>query len=150
MRSFRRHLTKQRRKRGCVAGSEPVLAAHLAPLGIPFDAEVVAAVRNAGEALQAVRANAAWLLHQEGRPADEVVAYVERWSLLPRARAEKAVEFLTDPTWRAYISCYVEGLPLCRRFVDGDPAQFERLLTEQLVPQDLSSHSEPARKTRRG
>ena len=121
---------------------EPVLAAHLAPLGIPFDAEVVAAVRNAGEALQAVRANAAWLLHQEGRPADEVVAYVERWSLLPRARAEKAVEFLTDPTWRAYISCYVEGLPLCRRFVDGDPARFERLLTEQLVPQDLASSSD--------
>ena len=40
------------------------------------------------------------------------VAYLERWALLPRTRAEKAVEFLTDPTWRAYISCYVEGLPL--------------------------------------
>ena len=46
---------------------------------------------------------------------DDAVAYLERWGLLPRARAEKAVEFLTDPTWRAYISCYVEGLPLCRR-----------------------------------
>ena len=30
--------------------------------------------------------------------ADDVVAYVERWGLLPRARAAKAVEFLTDPT----------------------------------------------------
>jgi hypothetical protein len=120
-------------------GPEPegVLAGHLRPLGIPYDAEVVAAVRTAGETLAAVRGNAAWMLHQESRPAGEVVAYLERWSLLPEARAEKAVEFLTDPTWRAYISCYVEGLPLCRRFVSGDPARFERLLTEQLVPGDL-------------
>ena len=66
-----------------------------------------------------------------------MVGYLERWSLLPRARAEKAVEFLTDPTWRAYISCYIEGLRLCRGFVAGDPQRFERLLTEQLVPSDL-------------
>ena len=116
---------------------EPILQDHLRPLGIPYDAEVVAAVRTAGETLGAVRGNAAWMLHQESRPADDVVSYLERWSLLPRARAEKAVEFLTDPTWRAYISCYVEGLPLCRRFVDGDAARFERLLTEQLIPGDL-------------
>ena len=65
------------------------------------------------------------------------IAYLERWALLPRNRAEKTVEFLTDPTWRAYISCYVEGLPLCRRFVAGDPARFQRLLSEQLLPSDL-------------
>jgi hypothetical protein len=94
-------------------------------------------VRTAGETLAAVRGNAAWMLHQESKPPEAVVGYLERWSLLPRARAEKAVEFLTDPTWRAYISCYVEGLPLCRRFVAGNPARFERLLTEQLVPGDL-------------
>lgn len=116
---------------------EPVLAGHFGPLGLRYDAEVAARVRTAGEALNAVRANAAWLLHQEGRPVDEVVAYVERWGLTGPVRARKAVEFLTDPTWRAYISCYVEGLPLCRRFVAGDPARFTRLVTEQLIPADL-------------
>ena len=94
-------------------------------------------MRNVGEVLGAVRGNAAWLLHQDGASVDDVVTYLERWSLLPRARAEKAVEFLTDPTWRAYISCYIEGLPLCRNFVGGDPRRFERLLTEQLVPSEL-------------
>ena len=44
-----------------------------------------------------------------------------------------------DPTWRSYISCYVEGLPLCRRFVDGDSLRFERLISEQLVPEDLAA-----------
>jgi hypothetical protein len=116
---------------------EEVVAGHLRPLGIPYDPEVVATVATAGEALGAVRANVAWRLHEEGRPAEECVDYAVRWSLTTRARAEKSVQFLTDPTWRAYISCYVEGLPLCRRFVAGDPARFERLLTEQLVPADL-------------
>jgi hypothetical protein len=116
---------------------EPVVAEHLRPLGIAYDPEVVATVARAAEALGAVRGNVAWLLHEEGRPVDECVDYAVRWSLTTRPRAEKSLQFLTDPTWRAYISCYVEGLPLCRRFVAGDPARFERLLTEQLVPADL-------------
>jgi hypothetical protein len=118
---------------------EPVLEQHLGPLGVRYDAEVIAGVSEAAETLSAVRANAAWLLHQEGRPPDDVVAYIERWGLLSRPRAEKAVEFLTDETWRAYISCYVEGVALCRRFVAGEPARFERLLSEQLVPADLAA-----------
>ena len=118
---------------------EPVVAEHLVPLGVPYDAEVVAAVAAAGEALAAVRGNVALALHRDGATPEEAVAVFERWALLPRARAEKAVQFLTDPTWRAYIFCYVEGLPLCRRFVAGDPARFERLLTDQLTPADLAA-----------
>jgi hypothetical protein len=124
-----------------VAGErpEPMAAGHLRPLGIPYDAEVAAKVAVAGEALNEVRGNLALLLHDEGVDADDVVAYAERWGLLPRARAEKAVQFQTDPTWRAYIFCYLEGLRLCRAFTDGDPANFERLLTEQLLPSDLAA-----------
>jgi hypothetical protein len=118
---------------------EPVIAAHLRPLGLPYDAEVVGLVAEAGETLGRVRGNAALLLHEDGVDRDTAVAYLERWALLPRPRAEKAVDFLTDPTWRAYMTCYVEGLPLCRRFVGRDPARFERLITEQLVPADLEA-----------
>ena len=118
---------------------EPVLAEHLRPLGIRYDTEVVAAVSAAGEALAAVRGNVALLLHEDGGSTDDAIAYLERWSLLPRNRAEKAVQFLTDPTWRAYIFCYVAGLPLCRAFVDGDPQRYARLLNEQLIPADLDA-----------
>jgi hypothetical protein len=116
---------------------ESAVAAHLHPLGIRYDADVVAAVSEAGEALGSVRGNAAWRLYVDGAPPDVVVDEVARWALLPRVRAAKAVEFLLHPTWRAYISCYIEGLPLCRRFVGGDPARFGRLISEQLVPADL-------------
>ena len=118
---------------------EPVVADHLRPLGIRYDAEVVAAVSQASEALGAVRANAAWRLHAEGADPETVIDEVARWALLPRARAAKAVEFLLHPTWRAYITCYVDGLRLCRRFVAGDPTRFGDLLSEQLVPADLAA-----------
>jgi hypothetical protein len=36
-----------------------------------------------------------------------------------------------------YIHTYREGPRLCRRFVDGDPERFRRLLASQLLPEDL-------------
>jgi hypothetical protein len=116
---------------------ETVIAGHLRPLGIAYDADQIALIGDAVETLSAVRGNAALLLHDRGMPADDVIDYLSRWALLSRPRAEKALQFLADPTWRAYVFCYIEGLDLCRRFVRGDPARFERLISEQLLPADL-------------
>ena len=118
---------------------EQLIAEHFRPLGIPYDPDVVGVVAEAGEALQAVRANAAFRLHEDGASPDVVAEEVARLGLLPKARAEKSIEFLMDPTWRSYISCYVEGLPLCRSYVQGLPERFERLITEQLIPSDLAA-----------
>ncbi len=116
---------------------EDAVASHLHPLGIRYDAGTVAAVSEASEILGGVRANAAFRLHEDGVEAARVVDEVVHWGLLPRPRAEKAVEFLTNPTWRSYITCYAEGLALCRSFVSGRSERFARLITEQLVPADL-------------
>jgi hypothetical protein len=123
---------------------EPVVASHLRPLGIPYDADLVAELSVAGETLNAVRGNAALLLHDRGLDERAVVDYLARWGLMSRPRAEKALSFLADPTWRAYVFCYVEGLPLCRQFVDDDPARFERLISEQLLPADLRAGDGPS------
>ncbi|MEZ5138238.1 MAG: hypothetical protein R2702_17110 [Acidimicrobiales bacterium] len=120
-------------------GSEPLLAELLTPLGIRYDTEVVAAVGAAGEALASVRGNAALILHDRGGSEDDAIAELVRWGLQPRERAAKSLAFLTHPTWRAYIFCYVEGLPRCRRFVDGRAERFEHLLTEQVTPEDLAA-----------
>jgi len=118
---------------------EPLVAEHLRPLGVPYDTETAAAVAQAAESLGAVRGNLALLLHEDGADQDEAEAYARRWALLSPPRAAKLVQFLTDPTWRAYITCYVEGMPLCRRFCAGDHSRFRRLVTEQLVPADLAA-----------
>jgi hypothetical protein len=117
-----------------------MVASHLKPLGIRYDAEVASAVAEAGELLgNAVRGNVALLLHVDGASEDDAVAYAERWGLLPSNRAQKVVQFQTDPTWRAYIFCYIDGLRLCRRYVNGDPTHFERLITDALLPDDLAA-----------
>ena len=117
--------------------ADAVVAEHLRGTGVPFDPGIATAVRAAGTSLDAVRGNAAWMLHADGVDAPEVVDYIERWGLVPRVRAEKSIEFLTSPTWRAYVSCYVEGYPLCRAWVAGDPKRFGRLVSEQVLPADL-------------
>jgi hypothetical protein len=118
-------------------GHQVAMAPHFAAAGVRFDAELAAEVADAQASVGKARGNLALMLHAEGRPADDVVAWAERFLLLPRPRAAKQVAFISDPTWRAYIFCYTEGVELCRRFVAGDPARFERLLTEQLTPADL-------------
>jgi len=126
-----------------IAGERPeeLVASHLRPLGVRYDAEVVAAVAVAAQALNNVRGNVAFLLHERGVAVEDAIAYGQRWGLMSRDRSTKMLEFLTDPTWRAYISCYLEGLPLCRTFVAGDPTRFSRLLDEQLLPSDLAAAS---------
>ena len=114
-----------------------VLEEHFRPLGLRYEAEEVAELAAAGEVLGSVRGNAALGIHDLGWSADQAVDYVWRWGLTSRARAGKSVEFLTDPTWRAYPFCYIDGVRLCRAFVSGDPRRFERLLDEQLVPEQL-------------
>ncbi|MHB8438819.1 MAG: DUF885 domain-containing protein [Acidimicrobiales bacterium] len=116
---------------------EEALSTHLHPLGVRYDTEVVAAVSEAGEALSAVRGNAAIRLHAEGADPTAVIEEVARWGILPKARAEKAVEFLMHPTWRAYVFCYIEGFQLCRSFAGGETERFARLISEQLTPADL-------------
>ncbi|HVA42097.1 MAG TPA: hypothetical protein VNF50_01280 [Acidimicrobiales bacterium] len=117
---------------------EPILAEHLRPLGIRYDHEVAASVAVAGEELGYVRSNAAFLLHEDGADPDSVADYIARWSLTSPERAKKSVSFLMDPTWRAYITCYIEGFRLCRSYVAGQPERFEALITEQLLPADLT------------
>ena len=124
-----------------VVGRRPerFVAEHLHPLGIAYDADVVAVVSEAGEALAGVRANAAFRLHEDGADPEVVAEEIASLGLQSMQRARKSVEFLLDPTWRSYISCYVEGLPLCRRYVGGRPERFERLVTEQCIPAELAA-----------
>ncbi|MDA8392571.1 MAG: DUF885 domain-containing protein [Actinomycetota bacterium] len=118
---------------------EAVVAEHLRPLGIRYEADEVALVAAAGQVLGHARANAAFRLHEDGADPSVVADELARWALLSPARARKAIDFLVDPLWRSYITCYVEGVRLCREFTAGRPARFARLLDEQLVPADLTA-----------
>jgi len=112
----------------------------LQDLGLSADAELAQRVAKAAAPLNDVRQDAAILLHDRGRGQEEVLDYLQRWSLVSRERAQQSLRFLTHPLWRAYTSTYVEGHRLLSSWLDARPegnsvgAQFRRLLDEPLTP----------------
>jgi hypothetical protein len=114
-----------------------------ADLGLRFDGERAEAISAASAALADVRQDAALMLHDEHRDADEVVAFLQRWLLVNEERARQAMRFLSSPLWRAYTSTYVEGYRLLRGWLDDRPEgvtvteRFGRLLDEPLIPSSL-------------
>lgn len=114
-----------------------------ADLGLRFDGERAEALSEARAQLAGVRQDAALMLHDEGRDADEVVAFLRRWLLVDDRRARQALRFLSSPLWRAYTSTYVEGYRLLRAWLDARPdgvgrtERFGRLLDEPLIPSAL-------------
>ncbi|MCG5430866.1 DUF885 domain-containing protein [Mycobacterium sp. MYCO198283] len=114
-----------------------------ADLGLRFDGERAEAVAEAAAGLADVRQDAALMLHDEHRDADEVAAFLQRWLLTTEPRARQTLRFLSSPLWRAYTSTYVEGYRLLRAWLDDRPAgvtlteRFTRLLDEPLIPSTL-------------
>ena len=117
---------------------EATVAEHLRPLGIRYDTEVVAAVADAGEALGAVRTNAAFRLHEDGADPATVVEEVARWGLLPPGPGGQGrrVPHPSDVAGLPHV--LRRGLPALPGLHGGRPARFDRLLSEQLTPSDLA------------
>jgi hypothetical protein len=117
----------------------------LGDLGLRFDGDLAERLAVAAAPLNRVRQDAAVLLHDRGAGTDEVVAYLERWSLVSTERAAQQIRFLTHPLWRAYTSTYVEGFDLLSRWLadrpDDQPVadRFVRLLDEPLTPRAVAA-----------
>jgi hypothetical protein len=109
----------------------------LADHGIEHDVRRGHAIEQALEPLRSVAVDAALMVHEEGRSAEEAQAYLQRWSLVDAERAAHMFSFVDDPTWRAYPITYAAGRDICRAWVGGDPARFRRLLTEQIRVSEL-------------
>jgi hypothetical protein len=95
------------------------------------------ALREARRPLRRIGLDAALMIHEDGASAEEAQAYIQRWSLATPETAEHSVQFVTDPTWRAYAINYSAGPDLCNAWVDGDPSRFVQLLTEHVRVGDL-------------
>lgn len=114
-----------------------------ADLGLRFDGDRAEQLSEASAQLLGVRQDAALMLHDRGKDADEVAGFLERWSLTTPDRARQSLRFLSSPLWRAYISTYVEGYKLLGGWLDRASTpdaradRFRRLLDEPLIPSSL-------------
>jgi hypothetical protein len=103
------------------------------------DPSLARAIDKALEPMRTLGVNAALMIHEDGMPLDEVKAYVERWNLVTPKEAQHTIDFVTDPTWRAYTITYSAGRDLCRRYTGGDLTRFRTLLTEPVRIGELLS-----------
>jgi hypothetical protein len=104
---------------------------------------------HAAEPLRSVSGNAALLLHRDGRPPDEVQAYLERWGLLTQREAGQTMKFLQNPLFRAYVFNYATGKTLLAPLLDGPAAvdNFWRLLSEPFTPSQVRAWIDSSRPT---
>jgi hypothetical protein len=119
------------------AEADQVAVERLRPLGLAYDPETCAVVRDALNALIPVRSNLAIALDEgrlDGRGARE---YARTWLVDSDERVEKIVSVIEGSSWPPYESCYPEGLAACRAYVKRTPDGFRRLLTEQVTTADL-------------
>lgn len=122
----------------------PWTARVLADVGLRLDGERAQRIESAFGRLLAARQDAAIMLHDRGRPADEVVAFLTRWMLVSEERARQMLTFLVDPLWRAYTTTYIEGSRLVRGWLGagGEASaadRYRRLLVEPMLPVDLAA-----------
>jgi hypothetical protein len=118
------------------------LAQEILPtLDMPVDVAAAGRIRQAGEALAGVSGNAAFLLHEDGRPADEVVAYLERWAVRTPEEARHHLRFLVSPLWRVYTFTYSSGHDLLAPLLRGPDRWdvFRRVLTTPVYPAALAA-----------
>jgi hypothetical protein len=122
------------------------LAVAADPVAARATAERAVALGPARTALAAIRGNAAYLRHADGRSHDEVVSYLREVGGYGAVAAEKRLEFIEHPLWRTYVFVYAEGEALLRRWVEAVPpderiARFGRLLHEQVTPAAILAES---------
>ena len=77
--------------------------------GFELDVETDAHISEALRELSACGGNAALMLHEENASPSEVIDYMVDVGLSTKERAEKHMEFITNPLFRAYVFNYYVG-----------------------------------------
>ncbi|MGC4192566.1 MAG: hypothetical protein QM589_15600 [Thermomicrobiales bacterium] len=132
----------------------------LAPLGIAADPErdrhhqIAAAQR----VFRSVSANAGIMLHQDGADPEDVIAYLQKYTLATETEARHRFRFVSDPLWGPYVFTYHAGRDLLDAWLDrpadenestsADPwtrrqHRFVQLLEGQATPSMLRADLAP-------
>jgi hypothetical protein len=108
--------------------------------GLPVEpglAEQLRRLNEAGDALRYATGNAAILYHTGQLDQAGAIDYLQTYALTTPERAAKLFSFFTHPLYRSYGFTYSAGHDLIAA-TDDPAATFRRLLTEQVLPSELT------------
>jgi hypothetical protein len=77
--------------------------------GIRVDVDLQLRLAKAAQKLAGVSGNAAFLLHADRCPEDEVLAYIRRYTVSTEQEARRSLAFISNPLYRAYTFTYFYG-----------------------------------------
>ncbi|GAA5531955.1 hypothetical protein [Deinococcus aluminii] len=103
----------------------------------PDDVAAYLGASRAREGLKNVGGTAALMLHGDGTPEAEVLAFLKRYSVASEERARQSLRFISQPNFRAYIFTYSVGGELVEGWMGQAPGNFARLLQEPVTPGQL-------------
>jgi len=87
---------------------------------IQVDAQQQLRLGDAFDKLDGAGGNAAFLLHDDRRPEDEVLDYLRRYRLYTDQEARLALRFISSPQFRTYIFNYSYGRRLLKRAFEAE------------------------------
>ncbi len=86
---------------------------------IQVDVDLQMRLEQAAEKLDGVMGNAAFLLHEDQRPSEEVLKYLQQYGLQTEKEAQQSLRFLSNSLYRAYIFNYADGRRLLKKAFAG-------------------------------
>ncbi|AWN24469.1 hypothetical protein DKM44_04280 [Deinococcus irradiatisoli] len=89
------------------------------------------------EAFKGVSGHAALMLHEEGAPAAEVLDFFRHYASATPERAQKSLDFISQPNFRAYIYTYSVGGQLVKDALERGAVTFGELLSAPMTPGEL-------------
>jgi hypothetical protein len=86
------------------------------------------------ERVTRARERVPFMIHDEGKSEEEIITYLQKYALMSRERARKAIQF--DREWGAYSFNYTVGREILRRYLStgNARAKFVELLTTPVYP----------------
>ena len=89
-----------------------------APLGISTDPVRDSQIAAAQRVFRSVSGNAGLMLHQDGADPEEVIAYLQNYTLATETEARHRFRFISDPLWGPYVFTYHAGRDLLDAWLD--------------------------------
>jgi hypothetical protein len=103
------------------------------------DAKQIMAITRAERKVRNLWGNAAFMLHDQKKSKDEIIAYLQKYEMSTEKEANRAIQFMSGPLDRSYIFTYTAGYDLLEELfsiADRDK-YFARLLEEPVTPSQI-------------
>lgn len=115
-------------------GEELLPAAGLTHL----DVKRMLAIDEADDKIGRIAGNAAFMLHDQSKSAEEIINYLQRYALVAEERAKQLVRFVSRPFDRSYIFTYDSGRALLEElFQHGNRDHYVRRIIEEPITPSL-------------